>query len=293
MEITHVDVEGIAEAVLSGIAEEHRVPFEGLFADRAEARESYIKGLRDSVIPPDGLIYKEGDEIKSMAVWLDPAPEAEDLDIAAVRVVSLLHAGSEEDRAYNLVKILDTLTTRLRQQEREYLLIDVSPSEDITIHVLEGSNFSLIGANDVLVSEGKLVKGFLSLEPVRDRKEFRDFVSTALPPVVDSYLGDFAVRAERRRFVRAAEKGLAYYAVDGDTCIGALTLERVPGSPPATVFIGLIHPWENACIYGAALTAYVERIIVRTPLTEPKLRGELADLGFRPYETRLTYRFLL
>jgi hypothetical protein len=293
MKITHVDMDGIEEAVRSGIAWKHPAPFEGLFNDRTGAYESYIAGLRDSSIPPDGLIYTEDEETKSIVVWLDPAPEAEDMDVAAVRIVGLFSAGPEEERAYNIVKILDTLTARLRQKEREYLLVDVNPAEVVTIRVLEGSSFSLVIANDILVGKSGLDNGLLSLKPVKDREEFQDFVSTAVPPVVDAYLGDFAVRAARRRFVRFAEKGTNFYAVEDSKRIGALTLETAPGLPPDTVYIGLIHPWGDARVYGAALTADAKQVIVTAPYKESKLRAELADFGFRPCDSKLTYRLLL
>lgn len=293
MRITHVNMEGIAEAVRSGIAGKHPVPFEGLFSNRKGACESYIADLRGSSIPPDGLMYTEGEETKSMVVWLDPAPEAEDMDVATVRVVGLFSAGLEEERAYNIVKVLDTLTARLRQKEREYLLVDVNPTEIVTIQVLEGSSFSLVGASDILVCKSRHDNGTLSLEPVDDRESFQDFVSTAVPPVLDPFLGDFAVKAARRRFVRFAEKGAVFYALEGGTRIGALTLEAGPGLPPDTVWVGLVHPWGDARVYDAALTADTEQVVVTVPYNEPKLRAELADFGFRPYDSKLTYRLIL
>jgi hypothetical protein len=293
MKITHVDVERIAETVRSGITGKHPAPFEGLFNDRTAAYESYIAGLRDSPITPDGLIYKEDGETKSLVVWLDPAPEAEDMDVAAVRIVGLFSAGSEEERAYYIVKLLDTLTTRLRQKEREYLLIDVNPAENVTIQVLEGSSFSLVVANDVFVGKSELDNGTLSLEPVNVGGEFHDFVSKAVPPVVDPYLGDFAVRAARRRFARFAEMGAVFYAVDDGTRIGALTLETAPGLPNDTVYIDLIHPWSDVRVYKAALTAGAKQAVVTVPYSEVKLRAELADIGFRPCDSRLTYRLIL
>ena len=294
MEITRVNVEGIADAVRSGIAEEHPAPFEGLFADRAAAYETYAEGFNEFPVSPVGLVCLEDGDIKSVVAWVDPAPEAGTLGIAAVRVIGFFAGGPDEGRAYYLVKLLDALTARLRQQQREYVMIETNPADDLVVHVLEGSNFLLINAEDVLVADG-LGSGEtdLALEPAECDVAFEGFVSGAAPSAIDPYLGDFAVRARRKEFARAAESGSAYYVVEGDTRVGALTVESEPGLPAGTVSVGLVHPWDDARVYVAALTTDAKRVVVRVPLAATTLRAEIADYGFRPCDVRLIYRTLL
>jgi hypothetical protein len=293
MEITQVDVEEIANIVGSGAFIRHPAPFEGLFSDRLAAYEAYAAGLRGYSISPDALVCRETGEIKSMVVWLDPAPEAEALDVAAVRIIGLFSTGFEEDRTFELVKVLDTLKTRLRQREREYLLIDVNPGDNPVVRVLGGSNFSLVNAGDVLVAEGQSVGSGLSLEKAEEGDEFEDFVSAAVPSAVDPYLGDFAVRAMYREFLSAAEHGNAHFVLQNGKRIGVITIESPSWFPNDTLHVMLVYPWDNFRLYLAALTAGAERVVIRAPLEELKLRGKLADCGFRPCDARMTYRLLL
>jgi|GEM_PF-1995971 len=294
MEITRVDAEEISDSVLSGVAEGHPAPFEGLFADRAAAYGAYAHGFNEFSVPPVGLVCSEDGEIQSIVAWVDPAPEAGALGIAAVRVAGFFAGGPDESRAYYLVKVLDAFTARLRQQQREYVAIEINPADDLVVHVLEGSNFLLINAEDVLVADGRSSNETgLALEPAENDGAFEGFVAGVAPPVVDPYLGDFAVRARRREFARAAESGCAYYAVEGNTCVGTLTVESEPGLPPGTVSVGLVHHWDDARVYAAGRTIDAERVVVRVPLAATTLRAELADCGFRPCDVRLTYRKLL
>jgi hypothetical protein len=294
MEITRVDAEGIMDAVRSGINEGHPAPFEGLFADRAAAYEAYVEGFSEFPVSPVGLACSEDGEIKSIVAWVDPAPEAGALGIAAVRVAGFFAGGPDEGRAYYLVKVLDAFTARLRQQQREYVTIETNPADDLVVHVLEGSNFLLINAEDVLVADGRSSNETgLALEPAKYDGTFEGFVAGAVPPVIDPYLGDFAVRARREEFARAAEAGCAYYAAESDTRVGALTVGGEPGLPAGIVSVGLVHPWDDARVYAAGRTADAERVVVRVPLAATTLRAEIADYGFRPCDVRLTYRKLL
>lgn len=294
MEITRVNVEGIADAVRSGVAEEHPAPLEGLFADRAAAYETYAEGFNEFPVSPAGLTCLEDGDIKSLVAWVDPAPEAGTLGIAAVRVIGFFARGPDEGRAYYLVKLLDALKARLRQQQREYVTIETNPADGLVVHVLEGSNFLLINAEDVLVADGlSSGEADLALEPAECDGAFEGFVSGAAPAAIDPYLGDFAVRARRKEFARAAESGCAYYVVEGDTRVGALTVESEPGLPAGTVSVGLVHPWDDTRVYAAGLTTDAERVVVRAPLAATTLRAELADYGFRPCDVRLIYRTLL
>jgi hypothetical protein len=294
MEITRVNAYEIAEAVRSGVADGHPAPFEGLFADRAAAYEAYVEGVNEFTVPPVGLVCSEDGEIKSVVAWVDPAPEAGTLGIAAVRLAGFFAGGPDEGRAYYLVKVIDALTTRLQQYEREYLLVDVNPADDLVVHVLEGSNFLLVNAEDILIADGGISNETgLALEPTERDGAFEGFVAGAAPPVIDPYLGDFAVRARREEFGRAAESGRVCYAVKGDIRVGALTIESEPGLPAGTVSVGLIHPWDDARVYAAGRTADAERVVVGVPLAAITLRAEMADCGFRPCDVRLTYRKLL
>ncbi|UCE26403.1 MAG: hypothetical protein JSW52_08580 [Candidatus Coatesbacteria bacterium] len=294
MEITRVNAEEIAAAVRSGIAEDHPAPFEGLFGDRTAAYESYVVGLSEFGVPPVGLACSDDGDVKAIVAWVDPAPEAGTLEVAAVRIIGLFAAAPDEDKAYYIVKVLDALTARLRQQQREYLIIEINPDDDFVIHILEGSNFVLVNAADVLVAGGRgLSETGPALESTEHGGAFEDFVAEPAAPAVDPYLGDFAVRARRREFVRAAEQGRAYYVVESETRIGALTVGDEPGLPNGTVSVSLVHPWHDARVFAAALTIDAERFVVRVPLAATVLRAELADRGFRPCDVRLTYRKLL